>query len=113
MSKTVQDAQGEVVAIPRGGHPLTAPVAAWAACLAERGITTGRLLRSVDRHGRWAPNSLVVLGLHRAVDRLTLSQVMTQHVDTKLGTKEEAWRRTPCRALGRGRWTSDTRRPGC
>lgn len=54
-SKTDQDAQGAEVAIVRGQHKDTDPVRllrAWRAVLAERGITAGRLLRSVDRHGR-------------------------------------------------------------
>lgn len=54
-SKTDQDARGAVVAIPPGQHPDTDPVRllrAWVAVLAEHGITTGRLLRSVTRHGR-------------------------------------------------------------
>lgn len=55
VSKTDQDAKGREVAIPYGQHAATCPVRvvrAWRAALAERGITTGRLLRSVDRHGR-------------------------------------------------------------
>ncbi|XVQ15502.1 tyrosine-type recombinase/integrase [Spirillospora sp. CA-255316] len=55
MSKTDQDAAGEVIAIPRGSHPLTDPVTAWREwikVLSGAGITTGRLLRGVDRHGR-------------------------------------------------------------
>lgn len=54
MSKTDQDARGETIAVPAGSHPLTNPVAAWrewVACLESHGITSGRLLRSVDRHG--------------------------------------------------------------
>lgn len=53
-SKTDQDAEGVEVAIPFGQHADTCPVRlmrAWRAALAERGITTGRLLRSVNRHG--------------------------------------------------------------
>jgi integrase len=53
-SKTDRDARGETIAIPAGTHPLTNPVAAledWRACLTDHGITGGRLLRSVDRHG--------------------------------------------------------------
>jgi integrase len=53
-SKTDKDSQGETIAIPRGTHPLTDPVGAWRdwlAVLAEEGITHGRLLRSVNRHG--------------------------------------------------------------
>lgn len=54
-SKTDQDAEGAVVAIPHGQHPETDPVrlvCAWRALLTERGITEGPLLRSVTRHGQ-------------------------------------------------------------
>ena len=54
-SKTDQDALGAVVAIPPGQHADTDPVRlvrAWRARLAEHGHTSGRLLRSVTRHGR-------------------------------------------------------------
>lgn len=53
-SKTDKDSVGEVVAIPRGSHPLTDPVAVWRdwlAAMAAHGITSGRLLRSINRHG--------------------------------------------------------------
>lgn len=54
-SKTDQDALGAVVAIPHGQHPDTDPVRlvrAWRELLARHGVTSGRLLRSVTRHGR-------------------------------------------------------------
>lgn len=54
-SKTDQDAIGAVVAIPFGGRPDTCPVRllrAWRAALDEHGVTDGRLLRSVNRHGQ-------------------------------------------------------------
>lgn len=69
MSKTDQDAIGEEVAIPRGQHADTDPVrilTAWRALLAERGVTTGRLLRGVDRHGRIG-ESISTDGINRAV----------------------------------------------
>lgn len=55
MSKTDQDAEGAEVALPYGQHPETCPVRvvrAWRDALAEQGITSGRLLRSMTRHGR-------------------------------------------------------------
>jgi site-specific recombinase XerD len=58
-SKTDKESKGEVIAIPRGTHPLTDPVACWRdwlAALAAEGITDGRLLRSVDRHGNILPS---------------------------------------------------------
>ncbi|MCW2900634.1 MAG: Site-specific recombinase XerD [Streptosporangiaceae bacterium] len=54
-SKTDQDARGAVVAVPRGSHPETDPVRLlqeWRSILAQRGIISGRLLRSVTRHSR-------------------------------------------------------------
>lgn len=53
-SKTDQAAKGREVAIPYGQHAETCPVRvmrAWIALLAEHGITEGRVLRSVTRHG--------------------------------------------------------------
>jgi hypothetical protein len=55
MSKTDQDAHGEIVPIPYGTHKETCPVRtvrAWLDILAEHGVTTGALLRPIDRHGR-------------------------------------------------------------
>lgn len=52
--KTDQQATGKVVAAPYGSNPLTCPVRltlAWITLLADRGITSGALLRAVDRHG--------------------------------------------------------------
>ncbi|MBO2465538.1 hypothetical protein [Actinomadura violacea] len=75
MSKTDQDAAGETIAIPRDAHPITDPVAAWrdwTALLAARGIAGGRLLRSVDRHGRIGA-SITGDAINRAVRRLALA----------------------------------------
>jgi site-specific recombinase XerD len=55
MSKTDQDAEGAEVPLPFGQHPDTCPVRvvqAWVDELAAHGHHAGRLLRSVDRHGR-------------------------------------------------------------
>ncbi|MEY9212011.1 tyrosine-type recombinase/integrase [Thermobifida halotolerans] len=54
-SKTDRDSVGAGVAVPYGSLARTCPVRttlAWIAALAETGITTGPLLRAVDRHGR-------------------------------------------------------------
>ncbi|MER7209471.1 tyrosine-type recombinase/integrase [Streptosporangium sp. NPDC000239] len=53
-SKTDQDAIGETVPLPYGSHTETCPVRvvqAWIAALAEQEVTSGPLLRGVDRHG--------------------------------------------------------------
>ncbi|MEU4408086.1 site-specific integrase [Streptosporangium sp. NPDC023963] len=55
VSKTDQDAAGQTVAVPYGSRLDTCPVRsvqAWLAVLRECGITTGALLRPVDRFGR-------------------------------------------------------------
>jgi integrase len=54
-SKTDPNSAGREVMIPFKSRPATCPVRivrAWRTHLAEHGITTGRLVRSVDRHGR-------------------------------------------------------------
>jgi len=58
-SKTDQQGRGRQVAIPRGSHPATCPIAAVKAWLEAAQITTGPLFRAVDRHGRAR-----VAGLH-------------------------------------------------
>lgn len=53
-SKTDQDAKGADVPVPHGTHPDTDPARVWAAwteTLAEQGITTGALLRSINQRG--------------------------------------------------------------
>jgi Phage integrase family len=51
-SKTDQAGEGREVAIPRGHHATTCPVAALTAWIDAAGIITGPLFRAVDRHGR-------------------------------------------------------------
>ncbi|MFI6478674.1 tyrosine-type recombinase/integrase [Nonomuraea sp. NPDC050663] len=58
-SKTDKDSRGETIALPRGTHPLTDPVAAWRdwlAVLDQAALTDGRLLRRVNRHGGLGPS---------------------------------------------------------
>ncbi|QKG27270.1 hypothetical protein [Actinomadura verrucosospora] len=58
-----------------GAHPITDPVAAWrdwTALLAARGIAGGRLLRSVDRHGRIG-DRITGDAINRAVRRLAVA----------------------------------------
>ncbi|MFI9845172.1 integrase [Nonomuraea sp. NPDC051941] len=55
MSKTDQDAHGEIIPIPYGTHRETCPVRtvrAWLDLLAKHGTTTGALLRPIDKHDR-------------------------------------------------------------
>jgi integrase len=54
-SKADRNAEGRVAALPYGANEPTCPVRtvrAWTALLSARGITSGPLLRRVDRHGR-------------------------------------------------------------
>ncbi|GLX99599.1 hypothetical protein Hesp01_75490 [Herbidospora sp. NBRC 101105] len=69
-SKTDKDSAGQIVAIPRGSHPLTDPVAAWQDWLqaldqaeqhghdgaSDAAPGGGRLLRRIDRHGTIGPS---------------------------------------------------------
>ncbi|NUW46008.1 tyrosine-type recombinase/integrase [Nonomuraea rhodomycinica] len=58
-SKTDKDSAGETIAIPRGSHPVTDPVAAWRdwlQVLDQAGHTAGRLLRRINRHGTIGPS---------------------------------------------------------
>ncbi|QJY50586.1 tyrosine-type recombinase/integrase [Pseudonocardia broussonetiae] len=53
-SKTDKDSRGTVVALPAGSHPEVDPVRlvrGWTAVLADLGITSGPLLRTVSRTG--------------------------------------------------------------
>lgn len=73
-SKTDQAAKGREVAIPYGQHAETCPVRvmrAWIATLAEHGITEGRVLRSVTRHGHIGASLSA-----RAVDRVVKERVV-------------------------------------
>lgn len=52
-SKTDRNSEGELVPVKAGRHPGTDPVALlddWITALAERGVTSGPLLRAITRH---------------------------------------------------------------
>lgn len=73
-SKTDQDAQGEIVAIPYGQHPQTCPVRVtrvWLAHLADASVATGPLFRPIDRHGRIAARAHPVAGRGRRASDLS------------------------------------------
>lgn len=58
-SKTDRNSSGREVMVPYKSRPATCPVRivrAWREHLAECDITTGRLVRSVDRHGHIGPS---------------------------------------------------------
>ena len=53
-SKTDQDGQGQVIAVPYGRYESTCPVLAVKTWLDASGITAGPVFRAVDRHGNIA-----------------------------------------------------------
>lgn len=74
-SKTDKESRGEVVAIPRGSHPLTDPVEVWRSWvdfLAARSVMSGRLLRSVDRHSN-VGESISEDGINKVVRELAVT----------------------------------------
>lgn len=83
-SKTDQEAEGVEVAIPYGSHSETCPVRTTKAllrCLAEQGITSGPILRPIDRHGN-------IGGTARAgVKSARLTPQSVHHIVRKLALK--------------------------
>jgi site-specific recombinase XerD len=57
-SKTDQEGQGQVIAVPYGRHEATCPVLAVRIWLDASGITAGPVFRAVDRHGNVANGRL-------------------------------------------------------
>ena len=64
-SKTDQEGQGRVVAVPHGSNPQLCPVNALRNWLTAAGIADGSLFREVDRHGNVGQSALTgqVVGL--------------------------------------------------
>ena len=86
-SKTDRDSKGTEVNVPRGTHPITDPVTAfqdWVEHLAEHGITEGRLLRNVTRHGHIGESltpdavNIIVKNLAKAAE-LPNAELYTAH----------------------------------
>ncbi len=69
-SKTDQEARGFEKAIPLGATPDLCPVRALKAWLEAARITSGPLLRSIDRHGNVAPDRISGLTVARVVKRV-------------------------------------------
>jgi len=55
-SKTDQHGKSAVVPVPKGANPETCPVEALRAWVAAAEITSGKLLRSINRYGRVGPS---------------------------------------------------------
>lgn len=114
-SKTDQDAIGADVALPYGGHPDTCPVRAvqaWLALLADHAITTGPLLRAVDRHGRISSRPMSGDGINRAVRAaairagLPAAERYSAHSLRAGGATAAAKAGAPVAAIARqGRWS--------
>ncbi|MFD5234887.1 tyrosine-type recombinase/integrase [Streptomyces qaidamensis] len=72
-SKTDQDAHGATVQIPHGVHPDTDPVRvtrAWLAALAEHDVTSGPLLRRINRWDQLQPGGMSGAAVNERVQRL-------------------------------------------
>ncbi|WP_242454723.1 tyrosine-type recombinase/integrase [Bailinhaonella thermotolerans] len=127
MSKTDQDARGETVPVPYGSHPDTCPVRvvqAWIAVLAEAGVTSGPLLRGVDRHGRLSGTDKATgrggarmsghginLIVRRAAEKAGLpdAEKFTAHSLRAGGATAAARNGAPVSAIARhGRWSENS-----
>lgn len=115
-SKTDQLGEGAEVAVLAKNHAPTDPVRllqAWVALLAERGITEGPLLRSVDRWGNIA-GGLTGEGVNRIVKRLAEAACLPNpdgysgHSMRAGGATEAHRAGAPLQAIADlGRWRSD------
>ncbi len=72
-SKTDQEGEGRVVGIPRGRHTETCPVRALEAWMLAAKVTTGPLLRAVDRHGNVSNESMSDRTIARVVQRAAIA----------------------------------------
>jgi len=72
-SKTDQEGQGQLVAIPYGMHPDTCPVKALQAWLRATGITDGPIFRPIGRHSRVAASRLTSQTVAAVVKRAALA----------------------------------------
>ncbi|MBL8926306.1 MAG: site-specific integrase [Pseudonocardia sp.] len=84
-SKTDQDARGATIPVLYGAFPGTDPVrvlARWRELCERRGITSGPILRSVDRHGRIGGSlspQAVNVAVQRIAERAGLGSGYTAH----------------------------------
>lgn len=69
-SKTDQDGAGRKIGIPYGSNPETCPVRTIQAWMELAGISSGPLLRSINRHGKLGPGHLSGIDVARVVKRL-------------------------------------------
>jgi len=113
-SKTDQNAEGAEVPVPCGTNPDTDPVRvvrAWTDALAARGVHTGRLFRSITRHGTVrsslstdAINQIVKTAARRA--GLSAADGYSGHSLRAGGATSAARAGAPLTAIaGQGRWS--------
>ena len=69
-SKTDQDGVGRKIGIPYGSNPDTCPVRTVQTWLEMAGVTSGPLLRSINRHGHLRPGKLSGIDVGRVVKKL-------------------------------------------
>jgi integrase len=69
-SKTDQAAAGRKVGIPYGSNPETCPVRTIQTWIEAAAITSGPLLRSINRHGQVQPDRLAGIDVARVVKKL-------------------------------------------
>jgi site-specific recombinase XerD len=69
-SKTDQDGAGRKIGIPYGSNPETCPVRTVQSWMEQSGVTTGPLLRSINRHGKIRPGRLSGIDVTRVVKKL-------------------------------------------
>jgi integrase len=108
-SKADKESKGERIDLSYGSDPDTCPVRtvrAWLAHLAERGITSGPLIRSVDRHGNLG-DRMTGEGVNYVVQRLVPQQGISAHSLRAGGaTAADAAGANEASIKKRGRWKS-------
>lgn len=113
-SKTDQEGAGEEVVVPRGVHNDTDPVRvvrAYRQALLEHGITTGRLLRTINRWGKITGEAMSGDAINEMVQRRAArvlpkdNLVYTAHGFRAGGAAEAYKKRAPISAIrSQGRW---------
>lgn len=117
-SKTDQEGEGEEVVVPRGVHSDTDPVRlvrAYREALAERGITTGRLLRAINQWGQITHDSMSGDAINEMVQRRAAHVLpddgltYTAHGFRAGGAVEAYRKRAPIAAIRtQGRWAEQS-----
>lgn len=117
-SKTDQSGEGAEVIVPRGVHNDTDPVRvvrAYREALAERGITTGRLLRAINQWDQITHESMSGDAINEMVQRRAAvalpgkGLVYTAHGFRAGGAGEAYKNRAPISAIrAQGRWADNS-----